>query len=223
MPKKLSLIFFFVFRSECTNKGGTAAGSCASGFGVCCTCKFLLQKNFCSYISRINALICTPFKISHPRLRQHHLREHHLLPVIDVHRSRRPVRRHRLWMQHRCLPGLLSLNYQSLETVFLAARASSDFVSHSFAWTSTPSSSLVRAPWPWVSGCMLEVRCHWRAPSRLVRPLSARQTPSKSPEVREAILLSSAEPTLVTTVSSIQNCFMVNGSEVICNLKQNLC
>ena len=116
--KKLSSIIFFVFRSECTNKGGTAAGSCASGFGVCCTCKFLLQKNFCSCISRINALICTLFKISHPRLRQHHLREHHLLPVVDVHRSRRPVRSHRLWMQHRCLPGLLSLNCQSLETVF---------------------------------------------------------------------------------------------------------
>jgi len=30
----------YFFSSECTNKGGTAAGSCASGFGVCCTCKY---------------------------------------------------------------------------------------------------------------------------------------------------------------------------------------
>ena len=29
----------FLGRSECTNKGGTSSGSCASGFGVCCTCK----------------------------------------------------------------------------------------------------------------------------------------------------------------------------------------
>lgn len=25
--------------SECTTKSGTAAGTCAQGFGVCCTCK----------------------------------------------------------------------------------------------------------------------------------------------------------------------------------------
>jgi hypothetical protein len=28
--------------SECTTKFGTSAGSCAQGFGVCCTCKFNL-------------------------------------------------------------------------------------------------------------------------------------------------------------------------------------
>ena len=27
------------FSEECSNKGGVNAGSCASGFGVCCTCK----------------------------------------------------------------------------------------------------------------------------------------------------------------------------------------
>ena len=26
-------------REECSNKAGVNAGSCASGFGVCCTCK----------------------------------------------------------------------------------------------------------------------------------------------------------------------------------------
>ena len=28
------------FSEECSNKGGTNEGSCASGFGVCCSCKF---------------------------------------------------------------------------------------------------------------------------------------------------------------------------------------
>ena len=28
-----------IFSEECSDKGGTNAGSCASGFGVCCTCK----------------------------------------------------------------------------------------------------------------------------------------------------------------------------------------
>ncbi len=37
----LSLEFFVdFFSSECTSKSGTSAGTCASGFGVCCTCKF---------------------------------------------------------------------------------------------------------------------------------------------------------------------------------------
>ena len=30
-------------REECSNKGGTNAGSCASGFGVCCTCKISIS------------------------------------------------------------------------------------------------------------------------------------------------------------------------------------
>lgn len=27
-------------REECSDKGGTSIGSCAEGYGVCCTCKF---------------------------------------------------------------------------------------------------------------------------------------------------------------------------------------
>ena len=27
-------------RSECTSKGGTSSGTCASGFGVCCVCEY---------------------------------------------------------------------------------------------------------------------------------------------------------------------------------------
>lgn len=30
-------------REECSAKGGTNDGSCASGYGVCCTCKLLLN------------------------------------------------------------------------------------------------------------------------------------------------------------------------------------
>ena len=28
------------FSQECSSKDGTSAGSCADGFGVCCTCKY---------------------------------------------------------------------------------------------------------------------------------------------------------------------------------------
>ena len=28
--------------SDCSKLGGTASGSCASGFGVCCLCKYLV-------------------------------------------------------------------------------------------------------------------------------------------------------------------------------------
>ena len=31
------------FREECSNKGGTNDGSCASGYGVCCTCMFFFN------------------------------------------------------------------------------------------------------------------------------------------------------------------------------------
>ena len=29
----------FFYREECSSKGGVNADTCASGFGVCCTCK----------------------------------------------------------------------------------------------------------------------------------------------------------------------------------------
>ena len=29
------------YREECSTKGGASDGSCASGFGVCCVCKYL--------------------------------------------------------------------------------------------------------------------------------------------------------------------------------------
>ena len=32
---------------ECSERNGAAAGSCAGGYGVCCTCKYVLRlKNF---------------------------------------------------------------------------------------------------------------------------------------------------------------------------------
>ena len=32
------------FSEECSTKGGTNDGTCASGFGVCCICKFIVIK-----------------------------------------------------------------------------------------------------------------------------------------------------------------------------------
>ena len=37
VPKQIKNLNFF--SEECSNKGGTNGGSCASGFGVCCTCE----------------------------------------------------------------------------------------------------------------------------------------------------------------------------------------
>ena len=31
------------FSEECKTKGGVAAGSCALGYGVCCTCKYIIK------------------------------------------------------------------------------------------------------------------------------------------------------------------------------------
>ena len=33
------------FREECSAKGGTNDGSCASGFGVCCVCELIFKLN----------------------------------------------------------------------------------------------------------------------------------------------------------------------------------
>ena len=30
------------FSAECSDKGGSSSGSCADGFGVCCTCKYII-------------------------------------------------------------------------------------------------------------------------------------------------------------------------------------
>ena len=38
------------FSEECSTKGGTNDGTCASGFGVCCICKFIVVKFHICYI-----------------------------------------------------------------------------------------------------------------------------------------------------------------------------
>ena len=40
------------FREECSSKSGKNDGSCASGFGVCCTCKFFLVLSNLSDVGR---------------------------------------------------------------------------------------------------------------------------------------------------------------------------
>ena len=32
-------------QAECTERNGEESGSCASGFGVCCVCKYLIKKD----------------------------------------------------------------------------------------------------------------------------------------------------------------------------------
>ena len=49
MVAVIELIDVNYFSEECSNKGGTNGGSCASGFGVCCTCKL----QFIGYIQRV--------------------------------------------------------------------------------------------------------------------------------------------------------------------------
>ena len=34
-------LYLLVFSEECSSLGGTSDGSCASGFGVCCVCKYI--------------------------------------------------------------------------------------------------------------------------------------------------------------------------------------
>ena len=98
---------FCIFcRSECTNKGGTAAGSCASGFGVCCTCKkdclvsiltlLFIYVRFAPNFRQFN---------SHSWMWFDHFWEHHLLPLINIHCFWRSVWSHCLRMQPWCLPG----------------------------------------------------------------------------------------------------------------------
>ena len=43
-PTFVIYLLSYIFREECSNKGGSNDGSCAAGFGVCCVCKF--QKVF---------------------------------------------------------------------------------------------------------------------------------------------------------------------------------
>ena len=41
------IVFCSMFiREECSNKGGTEDGSCASGYGVCCICKHTINFKF---------------------------------------------------------------------------------------------------------------------------------------------------------------------------------
>ena len=41
------LVVHIAYREECSTKGGVNSGSCASGFGVCCTCKIFLSFKSC--------------------------------------------------------------------------------------------------------------------------------------------------------------------------------
>ena len=40
-------LYLLVFSEECSSLGGTSDGSCASGFGVCCVCKYIYLTLHC--------------------------------------------------------------------------------------------------------------------------------------------------------------------------------
>ena len=50
------------YSEECSNRGGVNAGSCAEGFGVCCTCKWKFARN----CYQITPLIHAIFPIKSP-------------------------------------------------------------------------------------------------------------------------------------------------------------
>ena len=54
----------YVFcREECSDKGGTSIGSCAEGYGVCCTCKFSnYQMSQMHKIFQVTTMIFAVFK-----------------------------------------------------------------------------------------------------------------------------------------------------------------
>ena len=47
------------YREECSDKGGTNDGSCAQGYGVCCTCEYLVIS---MYLNTSNGLIAVVVK-----------------------------------------------------------------------------------------------------------------------------------------------------------------
>ena len=53
---------------ECSEKGGAAAGSCAAGYGVCCTCKLQLQPQAHHLKGLEVTMVCFIFFSSHPWL-----------------------------------------------------------------------------------------------------------------------------------------------------------
>ena len=50
---KWKKFYFYLFREECSNRAGKNDGSCAQGYGVCCTCK-----RFLTIFIKINNVIC---------------------------------------------------------------------------------------------------------------------------------------------------------------------
>ena len=38
--ESICIYLMIAFSSECSQRGGANSGSCASGYGVCCTCKY---------------------------------------------------------------------------------------------------------------------------------------------------------------------------------------
>ena len=49
--------FFLLYREECSSKGGSSEGSCASGFGVCCISKLnKIHKLYYVYFCKVDQI-----------------------------------------------------------------------------------------------------------------------------------------------------------------------
>ena len=101
------------FSDECSTRGGTSSGSCANGYGVCCTCKGM-DKYFGSASTK--EIPC----FSHYKVRSFEIRKLYLLRVCRF-RGRFLRNQHlSLLLQH--LPGDARTFLDSLSTSLIFAQ-----------------------------------------------------------------------------------------------------
>ena len=66
------LLNSYTSREECSSKGGSQDGTCASGFGVCCTCESTMVKGIQEYKTDLVSL-CSCFKLWRISFRKQHV------------------------------------------------------------------------------------------------------------------------------------------------------
>ena len=115
---------------ECSSKGGTNSGSCAAGYGVCCTCKLQVHHVFIEYT--IHWFIC---RSSHLKMWFLVQRKLHLLWIFWIGNWRLQRQDLPVWFQ--CLPGdgteWIQKIQQNLTIVPFAATAGLFYILHH--WT----------------------------------------------------------------------------------------
>ena len=91
-------------REECSARGGTNDGTCASGFGVCCVSKYQ-SKNAPNLAQK------SQFSSFHG-MRWQHLQQQQLHRPILYHDSNESLYLHRMPLQHRYLSNTLRFHDQ---------------------------------------------------------------------------------------------------------------